>query len=212
MCRASSTQPARFTLLIASVGLSKQVVNPLTTLRFLRPPGVQILGKSLHSCKCRSSPAAASPALSSFCAHPWSHRYERWMDPHWLSKVTTSATSISDFAQKNPVSYSGVLGLPRTLLSEKCSVSCKDSKGWIMLHILWLIFSSIIISVKLKISLAHTTQQISKEQVVASCNWNWYIMPYLPSRISDGCTRQILSLCTSIWSLKVYRYNTLSWK
>lgn len=39
-----------------------------------------------------------------------------------------------------------------------------------MLHILWEIFSSIIVSVKLKISLAHTRQQISKEQVVASCN------------------------------------------
>lgn len=130
--------------------------------------------------------------------------------------LTIQGNNICNFHQwfctKNPVSYSGVLGLPRALLSEKCSVSCKDSKGWIMLHILWLIFFSIIISVKLKISLAHTTQQISKEQVVASCNWNWYIMPYLPSRISDGCTRQILSLCTSIWSLKVYRYNTLSWK
>lgn len=66
----------------------------------LRPPGVQILGKSLHSCKCRSPPAAASRAPSSSCAHPWSHRHERWMDPHRLSKVTTSATSISDFAQK----------------------------------------------------------------------------------------------------------------
>lgn len=91
VCRASSTKPAQFTFHPALVGLS----TLWQLLGCLRPSGVQILGESLHSCKCRPPPAAAP---RSFCAHPWGHRHERGMDP--LTIQGKIATSASDFTQK----------------------------------------------------------------------------------------------------------------
>lgn len=128
MCRASSTQAARFTLLTALWGWANGLSTLWQPLGCLRPHGVQILGRSLHSCTCRPPLAAATRAPGSFCAPPWSHRHEKWKEP-----LTVQRKIFCSFGQwfytKNLLSNSGVLGLPRALLSEKCSVSFEDSKG-----------------------------------------------------------------------------------
>lgn len=77
MCRASSTQPPRLIFFTALVGLSKQVVKPLTTFRLSQTPwgtntcqAFAFLQMQAPTCSCH----LCSQELS------WSHRHERWMD------------------------------------------------------------------------------------------------------------------------------------